>query len=385
VKLVAVRLLIRPTVDYLFVSSHQILLPATLFLLFVEIFAMSLKSQLSIPDPAVFHPSAISEKTNAFNEKLMDIMRGAPRWYEVGAEKYRQMRAAGETPLPKAVLLDSATSYSITSRDGNSIPCRILKPQNGPVKSVFMHIHGGGWVLQDEKSQDLALQTIADATGLLCISVGYRLAPEHPFPAGPNDCYDAAEYLVDNAETEFGAKLGFLGGESAGAHLSVLVALHLVQSSKNQHSSFSFKGLLLHFGAYDLSWTPSVYNFKKPETLVLDRDLMDHFIEVFLPGMTHEEKKHPSVSPLYANLMGLKLPPALFTCGTEDCLLDDTMFMATKWMMAGGDTIVKIIPGGCHGYVSRLFVPSVHCFRQVGLVRRQCGSRRKDGCINYWQ
>lgn len=152
---------------------------------------MSLTSNLSMPDPAVFHPSAISDATNTFNEKLMKIMEGAPRWYEVGAAKYREMRAAGETPLPKATLLESAISYSIPSRDsGRKIPCRILKPQNGkPVTSVFMHIHGGGWVLQDEKSQDPILQGIADATGLLCISVGYRLAPESPFPAGPDDCY----------------------------------------------------------------------------------------------------------------------------------------------------------------------------------------------------
>jgi acetyl esterase/lipase len=269
------------------------------------------------------------------------------------------MRAAGETPLPKATLLDSAISYSIPSRElSRDIPCRILRPQNGKVTSVFMHIHGGGWVLQDEKSQDPALQAIADATGLLCISVGYRLAPENPFPAGPNDCYDAAEYLVENAEKEFGATLDFVGGESAGAHLSVLVALHMLQSSKKQYSSFQFKGMLLHFGAYDLSWTPSVYHFGKPETLVLDRDLMDHYIDVFLPGMSHEQRKHPSVSPLYAKLMGLNLPPALFTCGTEDCLLDDTMFMATKWMMAGGQTVVKIVPGGCHGYVSPTSCPS---------------------------
>jgi len=67
--------------------------------------------------------------------------------------------------------------------------------------------------------------------------------------------------------------------------------------------------------------------------------------------MTEEEKRHPSVSPLYADLEPLrgKLPPALFTCGTEDCLLDDTMFMSTKWLMAGGEAFVKFIPGAPHG------------------------------------
>lgn len=265
------------------------------------------------------------------------------------------MRAAGETPLPKATYLDTSEQTSIPSRDeGRSIPCRILRPQNGKsIKAVFLHIHGGGWVLQDEKSQDPFLQDIADKTGVLAFSIGYRLAPEHPFPAGPNDCYDAAEWLVDNAQEKFGVPLGFTGGESAGGHLGVLVALHLLQHAQTRYSDFRFKGLLLHFGCYSMIWTPFVYNFLKSEVLVLDRDLMDHYIDVFLPGMTDEEKRHPSVSPLFADLDKLrgKLPPALFTCGTEDCLLDDTMFMSTKWLMAGGEAVIKIIPGAPHGYI----------------------------------
>jgi len=302
-----------------------------------------------------FGAAAISEDTHAFNKKLMEMMSTGPKWYEVGAQKYREMRAAGETPLPKAVLLDSAEDITIPSRDsGRTIPSRILRPQNGkPIRSVFLHIHGGGWVLQDEKSQDPMLQDIADRTGTLVLSVGYRLAPEHPFPDGPNDCYDVAEWLVDNAEAKFGAPLGFTGGESAGGHLSMLVALHLLQHSVPQYANFRFQGLLLHFGCYSMVWTPYVYNYQKPETLILDRDIMNAFRDAFLPGMSEEERLHPSVSPLYANLELLRgrLPPALFTCGTEDCLLDDTMFMSTKWFMTGGEAIVKIVPGAPHGYI----------------------------------
>ncbi|KAG9783122.1 hypothetical protein HRR83_002002 [Exophiala dermatitidis] len=315
---------------------------------------MASDSVLTI-DGSKFGPAVISEESNAFNKYLMDIMAGGPKWYEVGAQRYREMRAAGETPLPKAVYLDSAESFDIPSRDADrTIPCRILKPQNGKsAKAIFMHIHGGGWVLQDEKSQDPPLQAIAQDTETMVISVGYRLAPEHPFPAGPNDCYDVAEWLVDNAEAKFGLPMAFVGGESAGAHLSLLVALYLLQHHDRKYADFRFKGLLLHFGCFSLIWTPSVYNFKKPEVLVLDRDLMDHFIDAFCPGMSDEEKRHPSLSPLYADLEPLrgKLPPALFTCGTEDCLLDDTMFMSTKWLMAGGQAIVKIIPGAPHGFI----------------------------------
>ena len=76
-------------------------------------------------------------------------------------------------------------------------------------------------------------------------------------------------------------------------------------------------------------------------------------MDVFLPSMTHEEKLSPSVSPYYADFGKYRgrLPSALFTCGTEDPLLDDSVMMATKWLMAGGDAILKIYPGAPHGFI----------------------------------
>jgi acetyl esterase/lipase len=64
-----------------------------------------------------------------------------------------------------------------------------------------------------EGSQDGMLNTMAQGAGLAVISIGYRLAPEHPFPKGPEDCYDAGEWLVDHAKEKFGAELMFMGGE----------------------------------------------------------------------------------------------------------------------------------------------------------------------------
>ena len=265
------------------------------------------------------------------------------------------MRDAGETPLPKTVYLDSAKDMEVPSRDpARTIPCRILRPRTThAIKVVFLHIHGGGWVLQDHKSQDLVLQGIADRNGVLIISAGYRLAPENPFPAGPNDCYDVAEWLVDNATSHFGAPLTFVGGESAGGHLSMLVALHLLQHPQPQYSTFNLRGLLLHYGCYSLLWTPHVYAFQASPSLVLDRDLLDAFAAAFLPGVSDEVKRDPAVSPLYTDLRSLRgrLPSALFTCGTEDCLLDDTLFMSARWMVAGGETVLEIVPGAPHGYI----------------------------------
>ena len=277
------------------------------------------------------------------------------------------MRANGETPLPKAVYLDAAENFELPSRDsGRSIPCRILRPMdNKPIKAVFMHIHGGGWVLQDQKSQDPALQLIANENHMLCISIGYRLAPEDPFPAGAHDCYDAAEWLIEHAQSKFGAPLAFVGGESAGGNLSALVAIHLLQSPNTKFSSFKLKGLLLHFGAYDLTFLPSNWTFDPSPVLVLDRDLMEHYLAVYLPDTTAEQRKDPAMSPLYADLAKLSLPPALFTCGTSDPLLDDTMFMSTRWMMAGGEAVVKIYPGAPHGYI--MFPPEAFSAAKEGL------------------
>lgn len=201
-------------------------------------------------------------------------------------------------------------------------------------------------------SQDPLLAHIAKSTSLTVVSVGYRLAPEDPFPAGPEDCYDAVDYIIKNP-SEYGG-LQFIGGESAGGHLSVLAGLYIL----DKHPDFTLKGLILNFGAYDLSgFLPSVHNFNK--SLVLDKDIMIKYIEAFTPKMSNEQRRDPSISPFFANLEKYRdkdgktsrLQPALFTCGTEDLLLDDSIMMAARWMMAGGEAVTKVYPGAPHGFI----------------------------------
>ncbi|KAK5708822.1 hypothetical protein LTR17_020365 [Elasticomyces elasticus] len=234
---------------------------------------MPLTSDLTL-DPSKFDPKSISEQTHAFNDKLIKIMEGVPRWWDVGAEEYRKMRWNGETPLPKPVVLDSGKNITIPSREpGRSIPCRVFTPHNGKPKGVFYHIHGGGWVLQSEHHQDVMLKYWADHSQVTVVSVGYRLAPEHPYPAGNEDCFDVGEYLVDNSQKNYGAPLLFMGGDSAGGHLSVVTCYHLLKT----RASFAFKGLILNYGAYDISgFMPQAWTFDLP--LVLDVQIMQKFI-----------------------------------------------------------------------------------------------------------
>lgn len=132
----------------------------------------------------------------------------------------------------------------------------------------------------------------------------------------------------------------------------MLTALYLLK----EKPSFRLSGLVLNFGAFDLSFLPQVQHHKTPHVLVLDRETMVHFVEAACPGLSVDQRRNPSISPFYEDLRGLKLPPALFTCGTEDCLLDDSVMMATKWQMSGGEGILKIFPGAPHGFI--LFPPA---------------------------
>ena len=200
-------------------------------------------------------------------------------------------------------------------------------------------------------SSDNFLRMYADKCQVTAISVGYRHAPEDPYPAGAHDCIDAAEYLVDHAEKEYGAPLRFIAGESAGGCLTALTAFELMRSRPSHRLS----GLIYHYGEFDLSLElPSVISYTKP--LVVNRDDLEQFNSAYVPGMSPAERRHPGVSPLYEDMVSLaaaspikSLPPALFICGTEDPLLDDTLLMSAKWTV-GGEAIVKIYPGACHGF-----------------------------------
>ena len=103
-------------------------------------------------DASKFRPESVPQVTKDCNHVIRQQTLTNPKWWEVGAAKYRQMRLDGETPLPKPIVLNGSP-FEIPSRDsGRKIPCRIMKPENGDYKHVIMHIHGGGWVLMSEQT-----------------------------------------------------------------------------------------------------------------------------------------------------------------------------------------------------------------------------------------
>ncbi|HMD45216.1 MAG TPA: alpha/beta hydrolase [Acidimicrobiales bacterium] len=242
---------------------------------------------------------------------------------------------------------DRAVDRTIDGPAG-AIRIRVL-PAEEP-QGVLFHIHGGAWMTGSPEAMDVLHEVIVDACNVAVVSVDYRLAPEHPYPAGPDDCEAAAGWLLEHGADEFGSDRLLIGGESAGAHLAAVTLLRM----RDRHGAADrFLGANLVFGAYDLSRTPS----QRGVGLVAGTDILDGTgfpLDLFLPGLSAEERRDPDVSPLYADLGGL--PPALFSVGTNDHLLDDTLFMAARWEVAGNRSQLLVYPETPHGCIA---LPSV--------------------------
>jgi len=292
-------------------------------------------------DHALFGASAISDETQTVNGTIIQMMKPTPNWWDVGAENVRAARRRGEGPFPPTPVSPRAQTRLVPAPGGREVPVRIIAPDSP--KGVYLHIHGGGWVLGASDQQDPMLERIADRAGLACVSVDYRLAPEHPYPAGPDDCEAVAAWLAANAQAEFGTDKLTIGGESAGAHLSAVTLLRL----RERHGYAGFRGANLVFGAFDLSMTPSQKAFGE-ERLVLRTSDIEQFLAAFLPA--DADRRHPGISPLYADLRGLC--PALFSIGTRDALIDDSLFMYGRWIAAGNAAELAVYPGGAHGFTS---------------------------------
>jgi acetyl esterase/lipase len=286
------------------------------------------------------------DETRAFNAEIERVLAGQPSVHTLPPEVTRRARREGRGIFPPPVFLDRARDVHIPTRDGGTLTARVIEPDGAPT-GVYLHLHGGGWTLGEHDMQDPLLLDVVEATGMAAVSIGYRLAPENPYPAGPDDCEDAALWLLDRGAQELGApERCAIGGESAGAHLSVLTLLRL-RDHHGVHGAFA--GANLVYGAYDLSLTPSQRRWGE-RNLILSTPLIHWFADCFLGDRDPEARRDPAISPLYADLS--HMPPALFQVGTADPLLDDSLFMEARWRSAGSDTRLQVFEEAPHGFTA---------------------------------
>jgi acetyl esterase/lipase len=292
-------------------------------------------------------PEQLLAETRAFNAELERLLATTPTVDTVPPEESRRARREGRGIFPAPVFVPEARVVAIDGPAG-PLPLRIIAPER-EATGAFLHLHGGGWTLGESDMQDLRLQRLARDTGLVVVSVGYRLAPEQPYPAGPDDCEAAALWLISDdgraAVGAAGAPLA-IGGDSAGGHLAAATLLRL----RDRHGvRGAFAAAVFQYGAFDLSMTPSQRLWGE-RNLVLSTPIIVWFADQFLPGIDRERRRDPDISPLYADLSDM--PPAIFTIGTQDPLLDDTLFMEARWRAAGHATELRVWPEAPHGFLS---------------------------------
>ena len=285
-----------------------------------------------------FDASAADPETTAFVADLEARLATLSPPQLVGIEALREAARSGQSFFGPVVHSDIAADRVIESK-GGVLTLRVFTPP--VVNGVYLHFHGGGWAQGAADLQDPRLEKVARECEVAVISVDYRLTPEHPYPAGPDDAETAAVWLAKNSVAEFGTDRLIIGGESAGAHLAAVALLRL----RDRHGlSEAYRAANLLYGAYDLTGTPSVRAWGE-RYLILSEPYIDWCLDMFVPA---EKRTDPDVSPLYADLAGL--PPALFSVGTVDPLLDDTLFMHARWLAAGNEAALEVHPGLPHAF-----------------------------------
>jgi acetyl esterase len=259
---------------------------------------------------------------------------------EVPTDRDEQVRMQREMMAALEVVSPDGTDREIAG-----VPCRVFRPA-GAAKAVYLHFHGGAMILGSPVLNDVPNADLAARLGLAVVSVDYRLAPEHPFPAGSDDCLAVARWLVEHAAAEFGTDRLVVGGESAGGYFA---ALTLLRVRDELDAIDRFVGANLVFGAYDLGGTPATHGQRPSDVAdILTLDTFAIVRECYVPGRTTDDVRVPEISPLYADLRGL--PPALFTVGSADHLLDDSLFMAARWEAYGNESELAVYPDCVHAF-----------------------------------
>jgi len=260
---------------------------------------------------------------------------------EQARAKMRALLEANQIPAPAIYRVEDR---HIAGADGQ-IAARIYTPEGSPPMGVLVYFHGGGWVLGDLESHDRVCRALANGAGCVVVSIDYRLAPEHVFPAGAMDCYAATQWVAENAAS-FGADRSRMavGGDSAGGNLAAAVSL---MARDRGGPAINFQLLLYPVTDCALD-TPSQKEFAE-DGYVLSRADMEWFWKNYLDRAA--EKNNPYACPLRAkNLSGL--PPALVLTASHDPLRDEGERFAERLIAAGVKVTCTRYEGVTHGFVS---------------------------------
>ena len=227
----------------------------------------------------------------------------------------------GAFPLPEGV--------SVEAEDAGGVPAEWVKAPGARDDTVFLYLHGGGYALGSLATGRHLAAAFSEAAATRVLSLDYRLAPEHPFPAAVDDAAAAVRWLVARGTRP--EKI-LIGGDSAGGGLTVATLLALRDAGDPMPSA----GVCISPWV-DLTCSSDAYRTKSGADPVLVYEDIQWLASLYLGG---RDPKTPLASPLFADLRGI--PPLLIQVGSDEVLLDDAVGLDGRARAAGGESTLEV-------------------------------------------
>lgn len=274
---------------------------------------------------------------------VLDLMtKAGPPMHHLTPEKAREQILAMRATKGEVEAVGKVEDRSIKG-PGSDIPIRIYTPNGRGPFPLLVYFHGGGWVVGSIETVDASCRSLTNQVGCITVSVDYRLAPEHKFPAAPDDCYAATTWTALNAASIHGDPSRMaVGGESAGANLAAAVAL-----MAQERGAPSIALQLLLYPVIDRNANlPS--SRENAEGYFLTTEMMGWFWNHYLRNDADAE--NPLASPLRAKRLAGIAPAVIYTA-EFDPLRDEGAEYAKKLREAGIAVEYKCQEGLIHGYM----------------------------------
>lgn len=239
--------------------------------------------------------------------------------------------------LPKPRHRDVTLDIVTLRVDDREIPIRLLRPQ-GPVAALYLHFHGGAWVLGNSQLDDGWNAEIARSGNFAIASGDFHLAVDDDLERTIRDAVALTEWALDRLP-EFGTGRLVVEGESSGAQLAACALLKVAKKRPLDKVA----GFVSFCGAFDMSGSRSLVNARR--SLIIDPASAVHNLE----RLTKRSRATtPEVSPIFADLTGM--PPALFIAGALDPILDDSRRIHDVWQRQAGHADLLVVPEAPHGF-----------------------------------
>src|SRR5919197_1055576 len=283
----------------------------------------------------------LDPQAQAFLEHL--AATGAPPLHELSVEQARQVIVTlfGTQGEPEPI--GAVQDCTILGAAGE-MPARIYTPHGTRPFPIMVYFHGGGRVIGKIEAYDATCRALTNAAGCLVVAMEYRLAPEHKFPAAPEDCYAATRWVAANATAIGGDPRRIaVGGDSAGGNLTAVVS----QMARDRGGPALVYQLLV-YPVTNYGYDTASYR-ENADGYLLTKDAMVWFWNHYLRSAADGD--NPLASPLRANdLRGL--PPALVLTAEFDPLRDEGEAYAIRLQEAGVPVTLKRYAGMIHGFFS---------------------------------